>query len=72
MDTSNTLKAEIEAAAAKLGVAPSTVGERAGQGGQFYRRLCEGKRVWPETACAVRDRITQMLSSDPAPEREAS
>lgn len=52
-DTSQ-LKAEIEAAANALGIAPSTLGERAGQGGHFYRRLCAGKRVWPETADKVR------------------
>lgn len=61
MNTTEQLKAEIEAAAVALGVAPSTVGERAGQGGRFYARLCEGRRVWPETAEAVRMRIASML-----------
>ena len=61
-NTTIALKAEIEIAAKKLGIAPSTVGERAGQGGKFYSRLCEGKRVWPETAETVRNRILQMLS----------
>lgn len=62
MDHAAHLKTEIEAAASALGLAPSTVGERAGQGGKFYARLCEGKRVWPETAEAVRLKIQQMLS----------
>lgn len=57
-----TLKQEIEDAAEALNIAPSTVGQRAGQGGKFYSRLCEGKRVWPETASAVRERISQMLT----------
>lgn len=68
MNTSQALKAEIEATAASLGVAPSTVGERAGQGGRFYARLCAGKRVWPETAAAVRARLAQMNApTDSAP-----
>ena len=62
MDITTQLKAEIEAAAEALGIAPSTVGERAGQGGRFYKRLCDGKRVWPETAQAVRARLHEMLS----------
>jgi len=57
----DTLRAEIEAAAARLGIAPSTVGERAGQGGKFYARLKEGRRVWPDTADRVRERIAAML-----------
>lgn len=61
------LKAEIEATAEALGIAPSTVGERAGQGGRFYARLCDGKRVWPETAHAVRSRLAAMMA-----EREGS
>lgn len=56
------LKSEIEAAAKRLNIAPSTVGERAGQGGKFYSRLCEGKRIWPETAESVRKRISQMIT----------
>lgn len=39
----------LEAVAPKLGLSPGTLGERAGQGGQFYRRLKNGKRSWPET-----------------------
>lgn len=61
MSTTEHLKSEIEAAADVLGIAPSTVGQRAGQGGKFYDRLCEGKRVWPETAESVRERIAEML-----------
>jgi len=56
------IKAEIEAVAKILSIAPSTVGKRAGQGGQFYTRLTEGKRVWPETAAKVRKRLEEMQS----------
>jgi hypothetical protein len=64
--TSITLKQEIEDAAARLGISPATVGMRAGQGGQFYQRLVEGKRVWPETAEAVRQRISLMMQKGAA------
>ncbi|KRS17511.1 hypothetical protein [Roseovarius indicus] len=60
MSITEHLKSEIEATAASLDIAPSTVGERAGQGGQFYKRLCDGKRVWPETAEAVLARLADM------------
>jgi hypothetical protein len=60
MNDAQALAAEIEALAADLDIAPSTVGERAGQGGSFYRRLKDGKRVWPETAKKVRERLAQM------------
>ena len=63
MDTASQLIAEIEAKAAELGIAPSTVGERAGQGGKFYHRLVEGKRVWPETAERVRQKLAEMRAS---------
>jgi hypothetical protein len=62
MNTSEQLKAEIESAAQLLGLAPSTVGLRCGQGGKFYERLCAGKRVWPETAALVRTRLHLLLS----------
>ena len=62
MTESHILAAEIEAVAADLGLAPSTVGERAGQGGHFYARLKADKRVWPETAAKVRLRLAEMLS----------
>jgi hypothetical protein len=62
----DTLCVEIEAAAARLGIAPSTVGERAGQGGKFYARLKEGRRVWPDTAERVRERINSMLEEGSA------
>jgi hypothetical protein len=57
MTLTETLRAEMEAAAARLGIEPSTLGERAGQGGRFYARLKDGKRVWPETAAKVRQWI---------------
>jgi ribosomal protein L19E len=60
MSDTQSLLAEIEATAALLGIAPSTVGERAGQGGHFYRRLRAGKRVWPDTARKVRGELARM------------
>jgi hypothetical protein len=63
MSTTDHLKIEIEATAALLNIAPSTVGERAGQGGRFYKRLCDGKRVWPETADSVLARLADMRSA---------
>ena len=61
MSITEKLKSDIEAVAARLGIAPSTVGERAGQGGRFYKRLCDGRRVWPETAETVRSRLDAMV-----------
>lgn len=60
MSTTEQLKQEIEEAALSLGLSPSTVGQRAGQGGHFYARLCAGKRVWPETVDAVRAKIADL------------
>lgn len=54
MDKTTSLMTEIERAAVALNVAPSTIGARAGQGGKFYARLQDGKRVWPETELKVR------------------
>ena len=53
----------MEQAAGALGISPSTVGERAGQGGQFYARLKAGKRVWPDTVSRVLAEIERMKSS---------
>ena len=65
MDTTSSLISDIERAAAALAISPSTVGERAGQGGRFYQRLKDGARVWPETAQKVRDWIkTNEAGSD--------
>lgn len=54
MSEQHTLKTEIEKAAKEFGLDPSTIGKCAGQGGHFYRRICSGKRFWPETAAKVR------------------
>lgn len=54
------LRAEMEAAAATLGIEPSTLGQRAGQGGHFYARLKDGRRVWPETVAKVRAKISEL------------
>lgn len=72
MDTTENLKTEIESAAAQLGLEPTTIGRLVGQGGHFYRRLCDGKRVWPETADAVRAKLAQLKSPSDAPQKEAS
>lgn len=52
---------DIEAAAVKLGLSPSTIGERAGQGGMFYDRIKSGARAWPETIASVREKIGRMV-----------
>lgn len=61
MTIEDQIKQEIEAAAAVLGIAPSTLGQRVGQGGRFYARLCDGHRIWPHTAEVVRSRIADMV-----------
>lgn len=66
MKTSAELLKKIDAASAKLGIKPSTVGERAGQGGQFYARLTRGCRIWPETFDRVVERVDQMLKEHAA------
>lgn len=60
------LIAEIEATADLLSITPSTVSERAGQGGHFYKRLKAGKRAWPETISAVRGRLKEMQRGTPS------
>ncbi len=62
MESTKSLIADMEAAASILKIAPSTLGERVGQGGRFYARLCEGARVWPETADKVREKIAEQLA----------
>lgn len=62
-----TLIAEIEQTAARLGLEPSTVGRMAGQGGHFYKRLKDGKRVWPDTEAKVREFLDQITVSDASP-----
>lgn len=51
------LLAEMESAAADLGISVSTLGRLSGQGGKFHERLRAGKRVWPETVSKVRATI---------------
>ena len=62
MTEADKLKQEIEDCAAKLGIAPSTLGEKIGQGGRFYARLSRGHRVWPETAEKARKRMSDLLA----------
>jgi len=57
---SASLAAEIEAVAARLGLSPSTVGKRIGQGGRFYMRLKAGNRIWPETDATARQRLREL------------
>lgn len=59
MDASLLISA-IERKALEMNLSPSTIGERAGQGGRFYARLVEGRRVWPETAERVLARLARM------------
>lgn len=56
----------IGAAAADLGIAASTLGRMAGQGGGVQVRLLAGNRVWPETAERMRDAIAQIKASSGA------
>lgn len=67
MDNQHDLASEIETAAASLGISPSTLGARAGQGGRFYVRLKDGKRVWPETAAKVRGWIAAQTGASGSP-----
>ncbi len=67
--TTEQLRAEVEATATALGITASTVGRRVGQGGRFYARLCEGKRMWPETMESVHRKLQEMRAASP---REAS
>lgn len=67
MTDTETLMREIEACADRLGISPSTVGEKAGQGGHFYKRLQQGKRIWPETAAKVRLKIQSFNNSEHTP-----
>ena len=69
MSNTSSLIAEIERAAAALGVAPSTIGERANQGGRFYARLKDGHRIWPETELKV---LAWINENAPAPKRRKS
>ena len=66
MNTPDFIKT-IEDHAAKLGIAPSTLCERAGQGGRFYARIKSGKRCWPETA----DKVRAYIAANP-PETESA
>lgn len=72
MITTEQIIAAIEAKAGETGLKPSTIGERAGQGGQFYSRLKRGARVWPETADAVMKRLEQIESPSSGPSARAS
>lgn len=59
MSEAHPLLQEMKSAAAELGIAVSTLGRIAGQGGKFHERLMSGKRVWPETEAKVRDAIAR-------------
>jgi len=51
------LRVEFERTATDLGLAFTTLGRMVGQGGGFHARLAAGKRMWPETAEAVWNRL---------------
>ena len=60
------LVSEIETYARRAGISPSTVGERAGQGGRFYKRLKEGRRAWPDTI----EKVRRYMEDNPPPPPE--
>lgn len=62
MNSTEHLKSEIERVSVETGLAPTTIGRMVGQGGHFYNRLCEGKRVWPETADSVLEKLEHIKS----------
>lgn len=72
MSTTEHLKSEIERTAKATKLKPTTIGRMVGQGGHFYRRLCAGKRVWPETADAVLAQLEGIRETYSAPQKEAS
>tara|TARA_R110002049_G_scaffold60008_1_gene161849 strand:+ start:632 stop:853 length:222 start_codon:yes stop_codon:yes gene_type:complete len=63
MSNTKNLKAAIERTSEATGLEPTTIGRMVGQGGHFYRRLCDGKRVWPETAESVLQKLIQIETS---------
>ncbi len=63
MSNIENLKTAIERTSEATGLEPTTIGRMVGQGGHFYRRLCEGKRVWPETAESVLEKLEQIQVS---------
>jgi len=64
MSHTNELIAALEAKARELGLSPSTIGERVGQGGRFYARLKSGARIWPETAEKVRKKLDDLSAGE--------
>lgn len=62
MTEAQKLMADMKRCADALGIKPSTLGERIGQGGRFYARLQAGKRVWPETAEKARNSMRELLA----------
>ena len=62
MDYAHQLKEAFDAKSRETNLKTSTLGRMCGQGGQFYKRLSDGKRVWPETAKTVLDRLSQIQS----------
>lgn len=63
MEHRTALIERIEAMAEKLGLEPSTVGEKTGQGGKFYARLKAGCRVWPDTAAKANRKLDEFIST---------
>ena len=72
MDTIATLISRFDEKAAQTGLSTSTLGRLVGQGGRFYARLIEGKRVWPETAESVLEKLDQIQSPSQAPDGAVS
>ena len=53
----------IEAAASAMNLAPSTLGEKLGQGGRFYSRIKAGCGVLPKTEASVRQKLVAMMKA---------
>ena len=61
MNTAQQLKQDFDAAIEATGLAPSTIGMMCGYSGKLYKRLCEGHRIWPETADAIRAKLDALV-----------
>ena len=59
MEHREQIKKRIEDMAKAMGLEPSTVGAKTGQGGKFYSRLVIGCRVWPETAASSNAKLDE-------------
>ncbi len=68
-DRRSEFREHIEWGAEKLGMSPSTLCRKAGQGGHFYRRLCDGKGFLTDTEDKVREFIDREVVEGAKDER---